>query len=437
MVKRKKVAKKSDSKAPQAAAKAAALDGELPSEAEESDDDAAQAPVEEEDDGFFETPDEKRIRLAKEYLSKLEEAKPGEVQERLVEDVKEKTRRATAEVQELTLGEPQYRRGHRLAPTCVCMRGDEAELFTGGKDCAILRWDVEAEKKMVLHEGGKNQFECGGHFAPVHGVAWVEQKQLLLSVGDDRLVRFWDTRLPPKSACVDQLFGHEGPVSSIVVDPSGDRAYTVSSDKTLKIWDIKRRRIIDTLMGHVGPVTCLDIHSEGRPVSGAMDKTVRLWKVHQDTHLIFNRHTYSVDAVAALDFQRCLSGSQDGSLLLWSHLSKKPVAKAQLDKGQWVTALGCIRASNVAFCGSAIGELSTWRVEQPAAGSADTSLRLSSAAPKLSMVGSINAIAVGQRFVVCAVGKEQRGGRWFYERGQKNGLVLVPLSYKLEKSGDE
>jgi len=432
MVKRK--GEKSGSKATKVPKKASleAADGELASDDEDSDIEPAKEAVEEED-GFFETPDEKRIRLAKEYLERLEEAKPGQVQETLVEDVKEKTKRATAKVLELSLGEPRYFKGHLMAPTSLCMRADEAEIFTGGKDCGLLRWDVETGKKIVVHPGGKNRFECGGHFASVNGVAWVEQKQLLLSGGMDRVLRVWDVRLPPKSACVDALLGHEGPINAVVVDPVGDRAYTVSADKTLKMWDIRRRRIMDTLMGHVGQATCLDIYSESRPVSGGVDKTVRLWKVAQDTHLIFSRHTYPVDAVVSMDFSTCISGSQDGSLMLWTQTSKKPLAKAQLDKDQWVTALGCIRASNVSFSGSSTGELRPWQSER----GEDTPVRLVPAGKTMSLPGCINAIAVGQRYVACAVGKEQKLGRWHTDRGYRNGLVLIPLSYKTETLNEQ
>uniref|UniRef100_A0A7S0F964 U3 small nucleolar RNA-interacting protein 2 n=1 Tax=Pyrodinium bahamense TaxID=73915 RepID=A0A7S0F964_9DINO len=427
---RKKAGKKGARAAEAEAAEAADLpsdDEELPSDGEGEGQDARED--EGGDDEFFETPDEKRVRVAKEYLSGLGAAKaPEEVQQQLARDVAEHARRARVQVEDLALGEPRFLRGHLQVPTCLCLSSDERTLISGGKDCALLRWDVETGKKEVLHAGGKNKFECGGHFGFVMSVCMVEQRSLLISTGYDRLVRLWDPRASPRTACVAALQGHMACATAVVADPDGAQAYSTSLDKSLRVWDLVARRLRDTLFGHVAGATCMDLYNKGRPVSGGMDKTARLWKLDKDTHLMFSKHSYPVDAVAVLDHDSFASGSQDGSVLLWSHASKKPVASTSMGHGRWVTALAAVRRGNVLFGGSTDGGLRAWRVARPGEGEKG-GLRLAEAAPTLQMPGCINAIALGRKLLACAVGKEHKLGRWFYDRTQRNGIMFVPLSY--------
>ncbi|CAE7710596.1 Rrp9, partial [Symbiodinium microadriaticum] len=379
-----------------------------------------------EEDEFFETPDEKRVRLAKEYLKTIGEGKTREeVQEELAKDTSRR------QVSDLALGEPRFLRGHKMAVTSVCLTADEGTMYTGGKDCAVLRWDVETGKKDVF-PGGRNKFDCGGHFEKVLSVALLEEKGLLVSVGVDRLVRLWDPRAAATSSCVGALHGHMKETTSVVADVGGEQFYTASADKSLKIWDLKTRRCMETLLGHVDAVTSLDLLVKGKPLSGGADKSVRFWKVDKGTHLMFTRHTYAVDAVSVVDAEQFVSGGQDGNIMLWSSASKKPVATTCLGEGKWVSSLAAMKRANVMFSGGTDGMLRTWRCGK-AAGSQEgekKALQLLTAAEPIQAPGCINHIAVGKRFLALAVGKEHKFGRWFYDRKEMNGVLLVPLSYK-------
>lgn len=62
-------------------------------------------------------------------------------------------------------------------------------------------------------------------------------------------------------------------------------------------------------------------------MSSSSDKTVCLWKVEDETRLEFKGgHTGSVDCVTMVTEDHFVSGSQDGSVALWSAQKKKPIA---------------------------------------------------------------------------------------------------------------
>lgn len=404
----------------------AEAEGEI---ASDSGSDAEDGPKKSEDeDDFFETEtaDERRVRLAKDYLGKLGDGKePEKVQEQLAQEVEVENKRNRIQIEELTFGESRFLKGHKMAATCICMSSDESTIWTGGKDCALIRWDVETGKKDIF-PGGRNRFDCGGHFEKVLSVQLVEQRGLLASAGADRLIRLWDPRAPAKSSCTAKLQGHTKAVTAVLPDVDGDQLYSGSLDKSVKIWDLGTRRCVETLLGHVGGISSMDLFKKNRPVSGGADKTVRFWKIDQDTHLMFAKHHYPVDAVCVLDQERFVSGAQDGSLMVWSGASKKPVATGSLGEGKWVASLAAIRQTSVFFSGSVDGTLRAWRTNR----GAGKGFELSEAAEPVIAPGCINGIAVGKRLLACAIGKEHRLGRWFYDKQERNGILLVPMSYK-------
>lgn len=433
-----------------ARAKAVAEAAEGEAQVLDSDDESSVASGKKEapasEDEFFETPDEKRVRLAKEYLGKLGEGKnQTEVQEQLNLDIAEQTKRTRMQIEDVSFGEPRLLKGHNLPVTCVCLASDDRTAFSGGKDCHVMRWDIETGVRDHF-PGGRNKFECGGHFASVLSIALSEARQSLLSVGVDRVVRMWDHRAPRHTVCRDALLGHAKDTTGVAIEEDGNTFYTTSLDKSLKIWDLRRGRCTETLFGHVSGVTSLDLAFKGRPLTGGDDKTVRLWNIDKETHLMFSKHIYSVDAVTMVDQERFLSGSQDGNMHLWSNATKKPLASASLGGSCWFTALGAIRRGNVCFSGSLDGKLRCWRFGRgEAEGSVSTSkelkgkegknLKLSEAAVPLPMPGCVNGIAVGKQVLVCAIGREHRLGRWNYDRAHKNGVLVVPLSYRENERG--
>jgi ribosomal RNA-processing protein 9 len=435
--KRKRLGEKAKAAAKKAA-EAAAVDeaGDVESGGEDSDDiPQPDAAGDAEDDDFFETPDEKRVRLAKDYLKTLEgSASKDQIQERLTQDVAEQQRRTRSQVSGLNMGQPRFLKGHKEPTTCIAMSSDERTIFSGGKDCAILRWDIETGKKDVF-PGGRNCFDSGGHFEHVLGLCLLEQRSLLASAGVDRLVRLWDLRCSPGAACTKKFMGHANAVSSVAAEPDCTQLYSASLDKSLKVWDVTAGRCVDTLFGHVQGITSMDIYHKNRPITGGSDKTARVWKVDKETHLMFSKHTYSVDAVGVLDHERFVSGSQDGTVMLWTQTSKKPLASTPVGDGkQWITSLGTMKGCDVFFSGSTDGNLHAWRAASRAATETDGKkgggITLEEACASVHIPGCLNGIAVGQRLLACAVGKSHKLGSWYMEKRAKNGILLVPLSYE-------
>lgn len=140
--------------------------------------------------------------------------------------------------------------------------------------------------------------------------------------------------------------------------------YTASYDRTIKSFSLAPSSMgyVETLFGHQDPITSIDaLRGETAISAGGQDKTVRYWKIVDETQLVFRgggkgkvrelleegvvpdanddvaerRSKKStkvegfiegrIDCVAMLDETTFVSGGDSGSLSLWSTTKKKPL----------------------------------------------------------------------------------------------------------------
>ena len=60
--------------------------------------------------------------------------------------------------------------------------------------------------------------------------------------------------------------------------PDGAHIASVSSDKTVKIWNVNKKTCIKTLLGHTDDVCRVVYNKSGSLLaSGAQDSTIKLW----------------------------------------------------------------------------------------------------------------------------------------------------------------
>ena len=108
------------------------------------------------------------------------------------------------------------------------------------------------------------------------------------------------------------------------------------------MWNLDEMGYVETLFGHQEAVTAVDCLDRERAISaGGRDRSVRLWKVVEESQLLFHGHTSSIDCVAYITETNFVSGGDDGILSLWDTLKKKPscVVKDAHGPGQWIISV--------------------------------------------------------------------------------------------------
>ncbi|KAI1485735.1 WD40-repeat-containing domain protein [Biscogniauxia mediterranea] len=242
-----------------------------------------------------------------------------------------------------------------------------------------------------------------GHVGEILCVAASENGKYVVTGGADKRLIVHDA----KSLRPLRVFTHHrDAVTSLAFRRGTNQLYSASRDRTVKVWSIDNLAYVETLYGHADEVVDIDALALERCVTvGARDRTARLWKVVEETQLVFRggaidkkprpgidprslAHEGSMDCVAMIDEECFVTGSDNGSISLWSLQKKKPLytvsyahgfnpplrpTEASAEKNpdpkcvpppqpRMITALRTLPYSDLIFSGSWDGYIRVWRL---------------------------------------------------------------------------
>ncbi|KAK4532871.1 hypothetical protein CCYA_CCYA14G3728 [Cyanidiococcus yangmingshanensis] len=405
--------------------------------------------------------------------------------------------------------------GHKRPPTCIALLptgealGLPHQAITGGKDGAMLLWDLEHGSKRVVY-AGQTTSSGSQQQREILCIAASRDGRLVATGSRDACIRVYDLRQDHRAertssvhtiSLIDVLRGHRaavtgiaffadafrrqaGPNTSMSVDKTNadENLFSASFDRTLRLWSIERTGLssraathavadteagphtsrrdrswqigyVDSYHGHDEGVTSLCCSSWGRLLSGGRDRTVRAWKVYDDTQLVFRapRHTgrvvgTSIDCVAWVAPNAFVSGADDCCISLWSTKKKKPVyqvADAHASTAcPWICALSSPEASNLVCSGSSDGCVRLWSVcmRTHAKSVSRESQKMEPLPEALEPIGKLpyamsgfcNGLDSVQRhelYIAAAIGQEHRLGKWHVDRKAPSGLAFWRIPF--------
>ncbi|XP_038553015.1 U3 small nucleolar RNA-interacting protein 2 isoform X2 [Micropterus salmoides] len=403
-------------------------------------------PIEENE--FDETPQEKKLRLAKIYLDQLKEEEEkkaeddsfetdliaGRLEEEVLEQKGKLQRLIAKDLMPPDASEIRVLKGHKLPITCLVITFDDKYIFSAAKDCSIIKWDVESGKKLHTIPGGRKGTEDRhiGHTAHILCMA-ISSDGKYLATGDmNKLIMIWEAETCKH---LYKFTGHKGPVSGLSFRKGTHDLYSASHDRSVKVWNVDENAYVETLFGHQDAITGLDCLTRERCVTaGGRDRSVRVWKIAEESQLVFHGHEGSIDCIQLINEEHMITGADDGSVSLWSVNKKKPLSTvkqahgchgdAGLEQPHWVASVAALQNSDTVASGSHNSQVQLWKCGQYYRG-----LQPLFSVPVSGFVNSLKFSSSGQ-FLVAGVGQEHRLGRWWRIKEAKNGIYIIPLKRK-------
>ena len=315
----------------------------------------------------------------------------------------------------------------------MALSADDSTVFSGSKDNSLYRWDLSSggASKTVLRSkwSRKTHPDTQASSAEILAVAATSDGRYLAAGGRDCLVRIYDLRINEE---IKVFQGHRDAVTSMCFRRNSNSLFTGSLDRCVKHWDLNEMGYLETSFGHQDGIYGMDCWNKDRPASVSADKTLRKWKIAEDSHLIFRGHKGSVDAVSILTTESVLTCGADGNLCLWKETQKKPVATIKAAHGfegddsglalspRWMSSMSCVKMSNLAATGSFDGKIRLWN-----ANADDHELF---EVGSLSCAGFVNGLAMSSKLLVAGTGTEHRLGRWWRLKGPLNKVIVYRLS---------
>merc|ERR1712083_1253969 len=177
--------------------------------------------------------------------------------------------------------------------------------------------------------------------------------------------------------------GHRDAVSGLVFRRGTHTLYSASWDRSVKIWSVDERAYVETLFGHQDKICALDAGSRERCVTaGGRDGSARVWKIVEESQLVFNGPPHWVSALATRqNSDTVVSGSRDGLVRIW-----------------------------------AVGE----------------GFRSLKQVGQISLKGFVNCLAISGcgGWLIAGVGQEHRLGRWWRDSSVKNRLYTLAIPHE-------
>lgn len=199
--------------------------------------------------------------------------------------------------------------------------------------------------------------DSGGHTALILKVIFTHDGRYLVSAGNDKVIRVWDLATGNTIRTIQGEIGEgeEGKIFAMALSPDnrvlavgGWLAGTQENRYAIRLHDFSTGEVIALLRGHENVVLSLDFSPDGRYlVSGSADKTVRIWDVARDRMMqafSLPGHSDRINDVAfSPDGKRIASGSFDKTLILWDAVRGLKIRELEKRHGDRVVSVAFSR----------------------------------------------------------------------------------------------
>jgi len=132
---------------------------------------------------------------------------------------------------------------------------------------------------------GKLLHTLEGHYMPVRSLAFsTVDNRVLFTACDDKHIHMYDSE---SRTLISAFSGHASWVLSVDISPDGVAVASGSSDKTVRLWDLKMRASVQTMTDHTDQVWAVAF----RPSSGEGARSGRLASVSDDKSISLYEYT--------------------------------------------------------------------------------------------------------------------------------------------------
>ena len=161
--------------------------------------------------------------------------------------------------------------GHFDSMNALAYSPDGSRIVTAADDGKIKIWDIVSGFCLATFDE---------HQSSVTGIAFAKRGQVMFSSSLDGTVRAWDLIRFRNFRTFTSTSRIQ--FSSVAVDPSGEIVVAGSLDNfDIQVWSVQTSQLLDQLSGHEGPISCLSFGTEANAklASASWDKTVRIWDI--------------------------------------------------------------------------------------------------------------------------------------------------------------
>lgn len=207
--------------------------------------------------------------------------------------------------------------GHKGAILDLQWSRDARVLFSASADMHLASWDLATGIRIRRHVG---------HEELINSMDTSKRgEELLVSGSDDGCIGIWDSRTKAAVAFIET----EYPVTAVALSEAGNEIYSGGIDNDIRVWDMRQREALHTMLGHVDTISSLRISPDSQSLlSNSMDSTVRVWDIRPFCSSERLIRTYDgapmgieknlIKASWSSDGKKIAAGAGDGTVVIWN-----------------------------------------------------------------------------------------------------------------------
>ncbi|KAF2802025.1 Coatomer, alpha subunit [Mytilinidion resinicola] len=236
--------------------------------------------------------------------------------------------------------------GHNHYTMCAQFHPKDDLIVSASLDQSVRVWDISGLRKKhsaptsltfedQMARANANQadmfgntdavvkFVLEGHDRGVNWVAFHPTLPLIVSAGDDRLVKLW--RMSETKAWeVDTCRGHFQNASACLFHPHQDLILSVGEDKTIRVWDLNKRTSVQSFKRENDRFWVIAAHPEINLFAAGHDNGVMVFKLERERpassvyqnnlfYITKEKHVRSYDFTKSIESPSMLSLKKLGS----------------------------------------------------------------------------------------------------------------------------
>ncbi|KAF2965563.1 hypothetical protein GQX73_g8005 [Xylaria multiplex] len=226
-------------------------------------------------------------------------------------------------------------------------------IASGSMDRSILLWRSSG--------ACENYGVLAGHKGAVLDLQWSRDSEILYSASADLHLASWDLTSGTR---IRRYVGHEEIINAMDIskrgeellisasddgtigiwDPPGNEIYSGGIDNDIKVWDLRKKAVVYSMLGHNDTVTSLRVSPDSQSLlSYSHDSTAKTWDIRPFAPT--ERHIRTFDG-AQIGIEKNLiraswdkagkkiaAGAGDGTVVIWSNDNGKLLYKLPGHKG--------------------------------------------------------------------------------------------------------
>ncbi|RYP35406.1 hypothetical protein DL767_003813 [Monosporascus sp. MG133] len=222
--------------------------------------------------------------------------------------------------------------GHKGAILDLQWSRDSEILYSASADMHLASWDLSSGTRIRRYIG---------HEEIINTVDTTKRgEELLISGSDDGTIGIWDPRTKNAVDYIETEF----PITAVAVAEAGNEIYSGGIDNDIKVWDLRKKAVVYSMLGHNDTVTSLRVSPDSQSLlSYSHDSTAKTWDIRPFAPT--ERHIRTFDGAqmgieqnlirASWDQagKKVAVGAGDGTVVIWSNDNGKLLYKLPGHKG--------------------------------------------------------------------------------------------------------